>query len=399
MILRVNSEAGLLKKEKWFAALLFFVTCLFWLSQYSYTSYVNPLLKQMGTAADLVGIIAGAYGFTQMVLRIPLGIGAAKWGKKIFITLGCLSSGIGAFLMLSIDSPVAFLIGRGLSGVGSSSWVAFTVLYASYFESDRSAQAITMLNSANQFGRLLGFLVAGMIVTKFGVKSAFFVACLGAFIAAFFSLFLHEDRVETKSQGVSLKELLQVAKDKNLILCSILAATTQFIAFSTYSSFTADRAVEIGATNPQLSFINVILVAATFCTSLLLSKVLLNFIKSSWLVGVGFASVALYCFSLPLINSVFTLYFLQIFAGIGNACTLSLLMGLSVKNIESSKRTAGMGFFQAIYGVGMTLGPIVMGGLVARWNMNIGFYVMSVIAVISLIVTLAFSRESAGKTV
>ncbi|MBQ3879560.1 MAG: MFS transporter, partial [Oscillospiraceae bacterium] len=49
---------------------------LFWFSQYVYTSYFTPYMSSLGIAASLAGTIVGAYGFTQLVLRIPFGVAA-----------------------------------------------------------------------------------------------------------------------------------------------------------------------------------------------------------------------------------------------------------------------------------------------------------------------------------
>ena len=49
---------------------------LFWFSQYVYTSYFTPYMTSLGIAASLAGTIVGAYGFTQLVLRIPFCVAA-----------------------------------------------------------------------------------------------------------------------------------------------------------------------------------------------------------------------------------------------------------------------------------------------------------------------------------
>ena len=111
------------------ARLLFFVTAWFWCAQYSYTQFINPELEAMGMNAAFMGLVAGAYGFTQMLLRIPLGMLADRIGKqKPFVIIGCLLTALAGASFLLSYTPNGCLFARALAGVASASWVSFTVL-------------------------------------------------------------------------------------------------------------------------------------------------------------------------------------------------------------------------------------------------------------------------------
>ena len=78
---------------------------MFWFAQYVYIPYQTAYLSGIGTASGMVGTIVGAYGISQMLLRLPIGLSADKVGKhKPFILLGTLASG-SASLMMSMLSP------------------------------------------------------------------------------------------------------------------------------------------------------------------------------------------------------------------------------------------------------------------------------------------------------
>ncbi len=46
----------------------------FWASEYCHAPYFTPYLQTLGFAATTIGFITGTYGFTQMLVRIPLGM-------------------------------------------------------------------------------------------------------------------------------------------------------------------------------------------------------------------------------------------------------------------------------------------------------------------------------------
>ena len=369
-----------LKKTNVSAYLLFFITLLFWFSLYAYTSYVSPELERMGATARFVGMVGSIYGFVQLLLRIPVGIISDKWQKKFFICLGGFCSGLSALCMLIFYHPVAFFIGRGLAGIAASCWVTFTVLYSSYFRPEDSAKSITMLSMANSIGQLLSFVLAGVFVAMFGIRSVFVVSAVGGFTAFTLGLFIREaDKVSGKAP-VRLKDLFAVAADRHLLSSSILAAVVQTIVWATAMLFASVHAKSIGATPVQLSYMSIYLVVPAIVLNFLISKVLLQRIQAKWLVFMGFVCFVIYCFSLPHTTSVAQVYALQMFVGAGNALTISLLMGGCVRDIAPDRRSAAMGFYQAVYGIGMTVGPMVMGFLTDMWGRGVGFTVMGTLA-------------------
>ena len=299
-----------MQKYKLSVIILFTVTILFWFSQYAYTSYVNPELEKMGIAASFMGFVAGAYGLTQTLVRIPVGIISDKWQKKIPICMGCLCVSLASACMFFFYTPASFLIGRALGGIAASAWVPITVLYSSYYKSDDATKSITMINMAQQVGRLLSFIIASVVVVAFGEKSAFALSAIGGFIGLIISIFIIEDR-DKKREPISIKALISVSGNRNLIITTVLAIFFQIIAFSTFFSFTANHAYSIGATPAQLSYVNVAMLAPAVIISYLTARYILKYIKAQWLVVIGFVLTAIYCGFLPFTETIIQLYIFQ----------------------------------------------------------------------------------------
>ncbi|MCL2069090.1 MAG: MFS transporter [Oscillospiraceae bacterium] len=371
-----------MQKQRLYTGILFTVTVLFWFSQYAYTSYVNPELLKMGATASFMGFVGGAYGFTQLVLRIPVGITADKWQMKFFVCAGCLCVGLASLTMLLFFTPAAFLAGRALGGVAASAWVPFTVLYSSYFKPEHATKSITMIFLGNQLGRMLSFLAAGIIVASFGPKSAFMISSAAGFLAFVISLFIYEDKSGPARAPLTLKQLAAVAGNRNLLVTTALCIFLQIVTFATVFAFTANHAVAIGATPAQLSFMNVVLFIPSVILSFAVSKYILNYIEPKWLVILGFVLTAVYCAVMTFTATVGQLYLVQV---VGSASTvmLGVMTGLCVRDIPQANRGAAMGFYQAMYGLGMTVGPIIMGFLVQLISLRAGFLVMAGVALSS----------------
>ena len=78
------------------------------------------------------------------------------------------------------------------------------------------------------------------------------------------------------------------------------------------------------------------------------------------------------------------LFVLQIVAGIGNAIVFSLLMAMVITGVKKDVMTTTMGMFQAIYGVGMVVGPIVLGSVGDYFGLTTGFIVVGTLGIITI---------------
>ena len=138
------------------------VIVLFWTSEYAHVPYFTPYLRFLGTGATMVGMIVAAYGFTQMMLRIPIGIATDVTGAYRFVIISGLFfttvSSLGLFITTNI---VLIFICRVLAGVASSTWIASTVAYMTYYPVSDSVHASARLNALNNGGKLLAFAAGG----------------------------------------------------------------------------------------------------------------------------------------------------------------------------------------------------------------------------------------------
>ena len=78
----------------------------------------------------------------------------------------------------------------------------------------------------------------------------------------------------------------------------------------------------------------------------------------------------------------------------------SLLMSAAILKIDPAKRATAMGFFQAIYGIGMTLGPQIVGlfGKSAAGETNlpgltVGFFFVAVTQIAGAVLAMTLLRK------
>lgn len=373
--------------------LYYLVTSLFWFSLYTYVPNLSIYAENLGASHKLIGLILSSYGFTQMVLRIPLGIYSDTINKrKIFILAGILSSLVSALGMGLFPNPWALLFFRGLSGVAAAIWVPFTVLFSSYFTSEDSSKAMGYINSFNALGQMIAMLLGGLMSGKISPQAPFFLAAGVGAIA----LLLGTGIVEKKEdrEPMKIRELLLVGKDKNVLIPSGLAVLVQLITFASVYGFTPIAAQKIGANEMQTGLLTTLSTLPGILASAMSGSVFVRKYGERKTVTFGFLALALSCAVIPSITNLNLLYLSQMVGGFARGSIFSLLMSLSIQSVESHKRATAMGFFQAIYGLGMFLGPILVGIISDLAGLSWGFWIVGIMGLVASFLALILIKPS-----
>lgn len=382
--------------EKHRRAVMQTITVLFWFALYVYVPYQTPYLTLLGVASSFIGIILGAYGFSQMIIRIPLGIGADRKGRhKPFIILGNLCAAAASVLRFCWPSAASFLLANLISGMAASTWISSTVLYPTYYPKEQLKKAMGTLLAMNNFGTLMGFL-AGMIATQFFKTEILFLLSAGAgSLSAILSLLVWEGPQKQARTLPPLSEHFRVFKRKRLLLFSVGMALLQAVNMSTAMSFTSEYGRQIGADSLQIGLLSALYMGASVLSSFYTGTRHAARLGERKLVPIFFLIYAVCCGSIPLIRQVPLLCLAQILGGFSFASLLSLFMSGAVEGVPQEKRSTAMGFFQAVYGIGMAFGPTLMGVMVQRAGMQMAYWAMAALcAVDGIAVCWLLSKKS-----
>ena len=373
--------------------LLFFaVTSLFWFALYAYVPFFVPYAEEMQADVRLIGLITGAYGFVQMFIRFPLGIISDRIGKrKVFIMAGLILAASSGLVVVFFPTPIALLVARSLAGAAASTWVIITVLGSSYTTPDKTVKTIGALNACNAFGRVFALLLGGIAAQLLGVPYAFVLAGVAGIAGFALSTFVVEKKPETR-EPQKLSDLLAVIKNRQLLCAATLAILSQYITFSTTFGFLPSIASGLGASNFALGVLGMAAALPGIIIAPYVAKLLGKFGAGGILVTAFLISAAA-CVSIPFAREIWQLFVIQIINNIGLIAVMTSLMGLCIKDIPTSRRATAMGFFQASYGLGMFVGPFVMGWIAHQLNMTYAFIFTGAVAVLSASISLLFVKR------
>jgi MFS family permease len=370
--------------------LLTLAIALFWFAQYVYIPFQTPYLTSLRAQASLIGIVVGAYGLTQTLLRIPLGIFADRYSRhKMFILAGLVCSALASVLRFLVPTPGAFLAANMLSGVASAMWISFTVFYASLYGEGETKKAMGYTIAANSGGILLAFIAGALLHDAWSIREVFTASIVAGALGALVALFIREPKAAARTAPPQAP--LEVFRSKPLIAWSLLGASMQAIVLSTALSFTASWLKQFTDREFLLGVCSVIFIAASVAASFTVGHIKRN---SRALLRILFGFLLLYCALMPLTNAVWQICLLQVAAGIGNGGIMPLLMTSALHGIDPRSKSTAMGFFQAVYGVGMTLGPMLMGALIGGSGYPAGYWAMALLALVSIAALQLFRKNS-----
>jgi len=358
---------------------------------------MTPYLADLGISFTMIGIIGGAYGVSQLMIRVPLGIISDRLGKrKIFLIFGLIAVTISSFAMFLTENAYVFLFMRLLAGVAASAWVIFTVLYTGYFEKEKQASRMQHLLIANFGGLMISRLVGGMVAERFGHEFTFLAGGLAGIIAIVLCLFITE-KATKPDELPSIRTLFEVVKNKNLMIMSVLAAFNLMVLHSTINTFTSQAGEQAGAGSLELGIIAMVSSIPGIITSIICGR---YFAKHK----VNLQLIMAVAFFVQIIGalvivfgtlSITAVYISAIVIASGCGLGLSVQIGFCTSTVEENRRTAAMGFFQSIYAIGMIIGPVIMGAFVDSAGLAGGFLAAAVFAVIGMVLSVVLIRKQA----
>ncbi|MFE5320682.1 MFS transporter [Paenibacillus sp. NPDC056579] len=373
------------------------VTLLFWFSMYTCVPILASYVEYLGASHQMAGFIVGMYGLSQMLLRIPVGVLSDRYHKrKLFIVFGLLFSVLAGLGILITQEVTWILILRALAGAAAATWVDFTILFVSYFKKEDTTQALGTLSFYNSMGQMLGILLGGWFADRFGWESSFIIGAVVGAIGLVGALYLVE-KVEKDAQKITFEGVLEVARDRKLLTVSFLSILFQVLTFATVFGFTPVFAQSLGATKLDMGLLTFFSTFPTALASWFGGRHLAQKLGERNTIIVGFVISGVFTVAIPFTPSLWVLMLTQALAGFGRGFTSPVLMSLSIKHMDTGKRATAMGFYQAIYGLGMFGGPLFMGAAGDWLSLEDGFLMVGALGcVTSVLAYLLLNRAGAG---
>lgn len=372
--------------------LLCIAIIFFWASEYCHTPYFAPYLQSLGFGANLIGFMTGVYGFTQIFARIPIGMVTDAFScYKKTILFGCIATTISSFFLMFATSFVTIIICRILAGLAASTWLAFSVLYNAYFKDDESVRAMTNVNAFSNGGKLLAFFLGILTASFFGYKIPLLCSFLTGLVAIVAVILLKPISIQRES--FSFSHAAKVIKNPIVIFSSILAIMMQFYMQATVFSFTSSRARECGASSFLIGAISLTFTIIQVLAAPYIGKKFLIKNEKGKSLFIGYSLLGIASLLIALIKEPIFYLISSLLAGFGNLIINGLLMAIVVSCVSEEKRSTAMGTYQAIYGIGMSLGPVVLGKIITNYSYESAYLFTTLLMALTALLSWPLARK------
>lgn len=125
-----------------------------------------------GDDVALVGLAMGAYGLTQAVMQMPLGLASDRWGRKRVILLGLAVFALGSAVAAWAPNVHALLVGRALQGAGAVG-AAITALLADQTRDAVRTKGMALVGASIGLVFALSLVVAPPLAAAWGLPGVF----------------------------------------------------------------------------------------------------------------------------------------------------------------------------------------------------------------------------------
>lgn len=371
------------------------IVFMFWFSSYIYVPVLSPYVEHLGASYFMVGMVLGVYGLMQILFRLPIGIGSDYLNRRRpFIYLGLIASGASCFLFMWGAQPGWALAARAVSGIAASAWVVYTVMFAGYFPKEEAGKAMGMLQFTTVIAQLTSMMISGYMVEHWGWNTPFLMGGIVAIAALLLALRLPEQKQEKRQSAIQIKDLAGVMKEPLLVRVSMLSVLAHCVLFITMFGYTPNQALNIGASKESLGWLTLAFMIPHAVATLYGSRTLGRLLGDRGTLLLGFAGSALFTLLIPSMPTLAMLCLTQIGNGFMQGLIFPLLLGKSVSEVDPYKRATAMGFYQAVYAVGMSAGPFVAGWMSGLYGLTGGFWLGGIAAALAAVLSWIWMKDA-----
>lgn len=373
------------------------IVFMFWFSSYIYVPVLSPYVEHLGASYVMVGSVLGIYGLMQILFRLPIGIGSDYLNRRRpFIYLGLIASGASCLLFMAGAHPGWSLAARAVSGIAASAWVVYSVMFAGYFPKEEAGKAMGMLQFTTVIAQLMSMMISGYMVEHWGWNAPFVIGGLVAIAALVLALRLPEQQQEKRENAIQLKDLAAVIKEPLLVKVSLLSVLAHCVLFITMFGYTPNQALDIGASKESLGWLTLAFMLPHAIATLYGSRLFGRLLGDRGTLLLGFAGSALFTLLIPSMPTLAALCATQIGNGFMQGLIFPLLLGKSVSGVAPFKRATAMGFYQAVYAIGMSGGPFVAGWMSSAYGLSGGFWLGGIAAALAAVLSWVWITDAGG---
>lgn len=168
------------------------------------SAMIDDLMRDFGVSAAVLGNLSAAYFYAYMILQVPVGVMADRWGPRRLMSGAAFLCAIGGVLFATADTLSSAYLGRLLTGAGSAFFfVCALKLVSVWFPPHRFAFVSGMIMFVGVAGGIIGQAPMAAVVDLFGWRPALMVTAIAGVLFSILCWFVivdHPDHLKRRDK-------------------------------------------------------------------------------------------------------------------------------------------------------------------------------------------------------
>lgn len=349
-------------------------------------------VRDLGGSPVDVGLVVGVFSFGVLVVRPVVGRLLDTRGRRMMLILGAALAAVMAPLYLWLTAVALLVAVRIIHGVGLSAFTGgWVTLVTDLSPPERRTEFMGYLSAATTLAFAVGAPVGIEIANRFGYPALFWTVAATAVASAALAAALREpERVSELSQPGHYRAAIARRQ-------VVVPTATLLLATMTVGAVFAFLPILLEQRRPgDFSLFFVVHAITSVVVRVVMARVART-VGDRPMVWGGLVLHGLGIASLPLIQGRASMLGAAVLFGIGFAILWPALYGLVANDVSERARGMVLSFLLAAFDLGMGLGGLVSGPIVARAGipalMN-GMAVVPFVAVALFLVGLGWRAEA-----
>jgi len=287
-----------------------------------------------------------------------------------------------AFAYLLIDSMWSLLVIRFMHGIWFSILTTVAVPVATdYIPEDRKGEGIGYFVMSTNLGLVFGPLLALTVIQYASFTVLFAVLAALISIGLLFSWLLNISEQRVSLSNTAAKFTIHDILEVKVLAVSMVALLTACAYSSVMSFITA-----FAESKDLLAYTSMFFIV--FAVSMLVVRPWVGKLYdrkgASTVLYPCFIFFAIGLLIISLISNQWVLWLSAVFIGIGYGSVFPCLQTLAIQSVEKARMGHAISTFFTLFDIGLALGSVCMGILIAWWGFAITYQICAVLALVTL---------------
>ena len=360
----------------------------------------TPLLPifaaALGANDVLLGLIVSVSTVTGMVSKPLIGLLSDRWGRKLWLLIGTTFFAFIPFAYWLVQTPEQLVAIRIIHGMATAIYGPVTLAYVAEHAGTRRAEKLAWFSNARNVGYIIGPAVGGALLLWVSPQLVFTLIGLVSCLAFLPIVGLADNQKLIVKQKASWRQQITEAVQSSGSAVAVWLAggieAMMFVALYALRAFLPIYALGEGWNSAEIGTFFAIQEAAN-----IVCKPIGGRLADHWgkrpLIIIGIIGLAL---TLPLVAIAITAWQMLLLAtltGVWQAVLFPATTALVADQVDQHHLGASMGVVGMLRNAGKVTGPIMGGILLAQFNFQTTFLVMSLLLLLAAGILMLWRRK------